>query len=302
MQTILEIVLCLLPILVLGFILNLMHSDAVVGRNPLCDGLLRAPGESLQLRVQSLDDRLLVELMIFAGLSSLWGLAFIESQSRPSPLPWRYTWPVLLLLLVVCFGIRLFRLARDRRHYAQGLHGERAVGEELNRLMLEGCRVFHDLPAGANWNIDHVVVGPPGVFAVETKTRRKRRGGPRQKDYRVVYDGRRLTFPRGTDRGALDQARRNARWLGRFLSSATGHAVRVQPILTLPGWFIDRRKPGPVTVVNHKELPSAIRRHPARRLSPAEIQSIAHQLDRKCRMNGPTDESSAREWITPLSK
>ena len=30
--------------------------------------------------------------------------------------------------------------------FALGLEGELATGEELNRLMLDGCRVFHDIP------------------------------------------------------------------------------------------------------------------------------------------------------------
>lgn len=43
-----------------------------------------------------------------------------------------------------------------------------------------GNRSFHDFPAGKDWNIDHVAVGPGGVFAIETKTRSKRQSTSRQ--------------------------------------------------------------------------------------------------------------------------
>ena len=37
------------------------------------------------------------------------------------------------------------------------------MGEEFNKLMFEGCFVFHDIPSDAKWNIHHVAVAPTGV-------------------------------------------------------------------------------------------------------------------------------------------
>jgi homoserine kinase len=65
------------------------------------------------------------------------------------------------------------------------------VAEEINLLMLDGCRVFHDVPIEPYGNIDHVIVAPSAVYAVETKTRRKRKALPKnanQKNYEVFYD------------------------------------------------------------------------------------------------------------------
>lgn len=82
-------------------------------------------------------------------------------------------------------SVRVIRLARDKRNYRLGFHGERVAAEELNQLMREGCHVFHDVPMEPYGNIDHVIVAPSGGFAVETKTRRKRKGpaGANQRDY-----------------------------------------------------------------------------------------------------------------------
>lgn len=50
-----------------------------------------------------------------------------------------------------------------------------AAAEEINQLMRQGFTTFHDVPAEPGFNIDHVIVGPTGVFAVETKGGRVRR-------------------------------------------------------------------------------------------------------------------------------
>jgi hypothetical protein len=53
-----------------------------------------------------------------------------------------------------------------------GRDGERAVGRTLERLVADGYHVFHDI-VGPNWNIDHLMIGPGGIFTIETKTRSK---------------------------------------------------------------------------------------------------------------------------------
>ena len=71
-------------------------------------------------------------------------------------------------VLTAIAGRRLLSLLKDRKFCILGLEGELATGEELNQLMLDGCRVFHDIPFRFG-NIDHVVVSQSGVFSVNTK-------------------------------------------------------------------------------------------------------------------------------------
>jgi hypothetical protein len=52
--------------------------------------------------------------------------------------------------------------------------------------------------------------------------------------------------------------------------------------LTLPGWWVEQKVRGPVTVVNSKSLPSAVRGNGAVTLSPEQIDLIARQLDVLC--------------------
>jgi len=65
------------------------------------------------------------------------------------------------------------RFKRDYGAWAQGAEGEEVVGEILESLTGDGWQVIHDVSFGKG-NIDHIVVGPGGLFTVETKSRRGR--------------------------------------------------------------------------------------------------------------------------------
>jgi len=179
-----------------------------------------------------------------------------------------------------CLIRSLLKTAIKFGNYNLGFHGERVVGEYLNRLMLEGCEVFHDLQAGAKWNIDHVIVSPRGVFAVETKTRRK---PDADEGHKVAFTGTDLQYPTWTDRHGLKQAADNSRWLADFLTKSTGERVKVAPVLTLPGWMINRTGKNTVSVLNPKEIRAMVLDTRLPLLDEAQRKRICFQLDQKCR-------------------
>ncbi|MGW1824981.1 nuclease-related domain-containing protein [Streptomyces eurythermus] len=51
-----------------------------------------------------------------------------------------------------------------------GLEGERRVGRELERLASYGWHVLHGVPKSNGGDIDHLLIGPGGVFSLNTKT------------------------------------------------------------------------------------------------------------------------------------
>ncbi|MFB6577150.1 nuclease-related domain-containing protein [Streptomyces sp. NPDC056402] len=53
-----------------------------------------------------------------------------------------------------------------------GLEGERRVGRELERLSPLGWRVLHGIEKGNGGDIDHLLIGPGGVFSINTKNHR----------------------------------------------------------------------------------------------------------------------------------
>lgn len=121
-------------------------------------------------------------------------------------------------------GRKLLRLDEERENWRLGARGEQLVGEALNdpAILAAGYRIYHDVPGAEDWNIDHVVVGPGGVFVIETKARTKRPGKEGQRSHEVQYDGQSLQFPDWEDRKTLDQVKAN-------LSGCVGGWVTTSP-------------------------------------------------------------------------
>lgn len=221
-------------------------------RRPFSGRPLRPPGESVRLKVDALNEQLLFRLMTISVVLIPASLVADLALKR-GDLATGTTVMAVGTALVLGIVLWAWRTAKELRNYSLGFDGERAVGEELNRLMLDGCQVFHDLPLEALGNVDHVVVAPHAVFAVETKAKRKRRpAAAGQETHKVIFNGRELIYPQGTDRDALDQVRRNAQALAEKLSRLTAGPVVVRPVLVLPGWWVERTGKSEVTVVNDK--------------------------------------------------
>jgi hypothetical protein len=75
------------------------------------------------------------------------------------------------LLMVWIVRIANFRVKKhetDRMKWRKGALGEYEVGAELERLP-DDYLVFNDINTEEFGNFDHIVVGPKGIFAVETK-------------------------------------------------------------------------------------------------------------------------------------
>lgn len=278
-QPILLNVAAFLPLIVLvGVLFRQRRHYHATADDPFTELPLRPAGESLRLKLEDLGDDYDVQIMMLMLLGVLLLVWFIMLPHRYAVLT-----PAVAVVLVgyVYLGRKLLRTARRIWDYRLGYTGERVVGEELNQLLAEGFRVFHDVPFDG-FNIDHVIVGAPGVYAVETKTRRKPANIQGLERATVVFDGTTLQFPQGWTKQPLEQARRNAKTLAEWLTRATGEPVTASPVVTLPGWFVERRARSDVNVLNPSEVKYSF---PSRvTLSPEQIQRVAHQLTERCRM------------------
>jgi hypothetical protein len=217
-------------------------------RAPVSDKLLRAPGESARKQVEALDDKITETLFLVIYFPSI--LAILFAARMQSGQPFTRGWTISLVLVAGGFVYlleRLIALIKKRNDWRLAYGGERAVGEELNKLMLDGCQVFHDFPLNGDANLDHIVVAPSGVYAIETKTRRKRESSSTQKAHELIYDGAKLRFPTYWNSEALVQSRHQAEQLGRQLGEALKTPVPVKPILTFPGWYVIVKTPATST-------------------------------------------------------
>lgn len=134
---------------------------------------------------------------------------------------------------------RVFEPKFDR--WLQGARGEELVGEILDGLADQGWHVTHDVSLGRG-NIDHVLVGPAGIFAIETKSHR----GPisiDRLDQRMLtqaYAEKKL-LERIPGLGVQPLLVFSQAWLvGRVPAHRRG--VTVLPARML-AWFLSRRRP-----------------------------------------------------------
>ena len=178
--------------------------------------------------------------------------------------------------------IRFLDWMREDYRLRTGMRGEQAVAQELQLAVRAGYYLFNDIPTDADCNIDHVVVGPAGVFALETKARSKPPNAE-GRDLVAEFDGERISFTGGgNDTKAAKQAEAVGKWLSRELFRGTGRPITVRSVVVLPGWFVPRNTFPNVGVRNPEYLAKELR-DSARVISDSDIEAVAQQLERLCR-------------------
>lgn len=177
-------------------------------RSPLKDKPLRVPGQSVaEEREELLENTVGQPLMLVLFLAVLAGLEWyrLYFDMKPSPV----IFSIAAAMGVAYAALRIWRSLPKLRNLRQAMEGERVVGQFLERLRQDGFQVFHDV-VGDGFNVDHVLIGPPGVFTVETKTWSKPASGNAQ----VVFDGETIKIGSfAPDRDPIVQAKAQASWL-----------------------------------------------------------------------------------------
>jgi len=224
-------------------------------KSPIKNLPVRLPGESIRRRIfDLLLDQFLVYYLIAFGCAiaalAFWGQYICGGLALP------IMFTVLAVVAITLAFYKSIPAFREIENLKLGQMGEEAVGQFLEeKLRPMGCQVLHDIPMDG-FNIDHVVVGPSGIYCIETKTHSK----PVKGDHRVVYDGEKVTVDGFTpDRDPITQAKANTRALFQLLESTTGKRFSIRPIVLYPGWWVEKMPPNAeVWVLSHKAIPSFI--------------------------------------------
>ena len=240
---------------------------------------LRLPGQSIDERMSELRDTFMQDSIISLFLILLAGLEWLRwwMPVPPNPLP---STTLALAAILYTWGKR-FPLVAMIKNLRLGREGERVVGQMLEPLREKGYRVFHDI-VGDGFNIDHAIVGPAGVFTIETKTRTKPvRGNPK-----ILYDGNAIRIEDGPSfQKPLKQARAQAQWLANLLNEGRTATFTVHPVVVFPEWYVERTGPRSkhdVWVLNPKALEKFLDHEP-HVLSADIIDAAAHSLTQYCR-------------------
>lgn len=245
-------------------------------RSPLKANPLHNPGQSLERqRTDLVFDKLVTPLLCLVLLAAV---AFMEwlGQLLHSPRqPWVYT--IFALFALAYFGWMLVRYKPELSRLRLGIEGEKAVGQYLERLREQHYQVFHDV-IGPGFNLDHVLVGPAGIFTVETKTLSK----PTRGEAKIVFDGKTILVDGSApDRDPVVQARAQAHWLKQLLLESTGYTFDVRPVVVFPGWYVEQRQGSTreVWVLEPKALPAFIA-HENAALAPEAVKLASFHLGR----------------------
>lgn len=245
-------------------------------RSPLKDRPLHNPGQSVDEELfDLLFDKLLTPAMLVLFLCLLAGLEWWVYFNPAPRNPIVYT--AFALLGLIFLSWRFWRLRPKVHQLRLARDGEKAVGIYLERLRQHGYQVFHDV-VGTDFNIDHVLIGPAGVFTVETKTHSK----PSRGDARIVFDGENVHVNgRAPDRNPVIQAKAQAGWLRGLLSESTGRKFDVRPIVVYPGWFVEQKADATrqVWVLEPKALPGFLA-HQRETLTSEDVKLASFHLSR----------------------
>lgn len=160
--------------------------------------------------------------------------------------------------------------------YARGAQGERRTEDVAHPLRREGWVIRHDLD-GAYGNLDHVAIGPAGVFLLDTKNLA---GQVAAEDSGAVVVRAHGDWPCRWDRIA-GQTRRAAAGLHDTLAVQLDRSnFRVTPVVVIWAVFEARTvEASGVVFVHGDELVNWLRNQRPR-YTPAEIQEFGQALNR----------------------
>jgi len=191
------------------------------------------------------------------------------------------------LVWLVWHSRLVWRLHKEIRNWRFGMRGEQAVAEKLADpgLAAAGFVAFHDVPGNgkSKWNIDHVVVGPGGIFVLETKARPRRKTTRPQEENEVRFDGRRLQFPWCHDDEAPKQVQNNVQSIRRVLSGYGPKDLEIQPVIVLPGWYVKAQGNYTVKAMNATYLIGYIK-GAKQVFTPEQLAPIKRRLEEECRV------------------
>ncbi|MEY4706020.1 MAG: hypothetical protein RL042_2225 [Nitrospirota bacterium] len=247
--------------------------------SPIKTPPLRLPGQSTEERISELRDAFMENAIISLFLIIIAGLEWVRWLMPTPPNPFPAT--VLAITAILYTWRKRLPFATMIKNLQLGREGELVVGQMLELLRGNGYRVFHDIP-GAGFNIDHAIVGPAGIFMIETKMRTKPMGG----SPKIFYDGTAIRIKNGRSfQKPLKQARTQAQWLANLLNAGRTTTFNVRPVVVFPEWYVERTGPRTkqdVWVLNPKALEKFLDHEP-HILSTDAIDAASHALTQYCR-------------------
>jgi hypothetical protein len=248
-------------------------------KSPLKQTPLRVPGQSSDEAIERLISDEETKYVVYCV--GFFTIAMLEWYRYIFNAPYSPVLTSIVAAIVIGYGIlRIRSIRRDIRDHILGREGERAVAEILDVLRLRGYGVLHDI-VGDDFNIDHVIISPQGIFVIETKTARKVKGEKVRVDHGELYIGNNSWGEK-----PIKQSIAVGEWIEELLKSSTGKNFPVRSVLVFPDWFVE---PIPndlkehLWILNPKALQSWIELEP-KRIPEDDVHLATYHLSRYIRV------------------
>jgi hypothetical protein len=159
---------------------------------------------------------------------------------------------------------RVLRVHTEERAFRVGADGEEVVGKRLAKLG-PSWHVLHAVPVGDRGSdIDHVVIGPPGVFTLNTKNHTGKKVWVAERTFMV--DGQKTPY--------LRNSTFEAKRASQLLTAACGFGVTVEPIIVLiAAQLTVKSRPLDVHVVGRKDIVKWLSKRPSV-LTPEGVEEV----------------------------
>ena len=241
--------------------------------SPLKRPTQRLPGESIKDQMKVVRDKFFSEAAMPAGLfTAVAGLEWIRHYSASPPNPWLIT--SMAVIALIWAGLQFIRTRQKLERLELGRQGEIAVAQALSLLKSDGYELLNDL-VGNDWNIDHVLIGPSGVYTIETKMLMKpRRGLPI-----IQHMNNRLLLGKLDLSGHLIQAKAQSNTIRQLFEDHVGGHYSVQPVVVFPGWYIEGEghKENNIWVLEPRAFLKWVHNTP-KKLTDQQIKNLKHVL------------------------
>jgi len=250
------------------------------------DGLIREPAYTKRRRQRALEVDIFWHAVAVPTLLLAWHYAFLLVVGNPQ------TVNLAGIVAIVAAGVaalgylarQLVRQVGEKRRLVLQTSAEVATGQAINQLMRRGYWVFHDLALGKH-RIQHLIIGPAGIFVLETKAHRVPRKYRKANAERAEakFDGVRLIYPDGMDTDPLRGVTSQSRTIGKWLSGKIDEVVAPQPVLALPGWYVHSSDWKNAIVCNPGNPTIIINASKQTRLDSTALRSVLENLKKQTR-------------------
>lgn len=239
--------------------------------------------------IEAIASLVILPLLVGVGVAFAVGLTFSLAKT-----PLHLTAGLLGGALTAWFFrtdyVQMWRDFRAGRSWWKGAEGEHRVGAELAKLP-DGFVVFNDFrfrcgeEEWPDWNIDHVVVGPTGVFVIETKNYSRKDVRPAE---RSEYTTRNIKAVR---RCAMDLKKKLIHWSANDLE---GVFVEGWLVYAQQGAKIEKQYEGQTHVMPLKYLVSDIQGRSKEDIDEEQQFRVAFTLWNQ--LSGERRMQFAEEW------